>query len=114
MTRPDSSDYCQLFLRDTPLLDVRAPIEFDRGAFPLATNIPLLDDQQREDIGKRYKDAGQDEAIQLGLRLATDEIREQRLQAWRAFCEANSRDISTVFVVVCAHAPRSSGWLIPV
>ena len=85
----DSSDYRELFIQGTPLLDVRAPVEFTQGAFPNATNIPLLDDQQRETIGKRYKSAGQDEAIRLGLELATDEIRAQRLQAWRSFCEAN-------------------------
>ena len=84
---PDNSrDYGRLFLEDVPLLDVRAPVEFDRGAFPQATNIPLLDDRQREIIGKRYKDAGQDEAIRLGLELATDEIRAERLQAWQAYC----------------------------
>ena len=75
MTSADSSDYRQLFLQDTPLLDVRAPVEFIKGAFPNATNRPILDDQQREIIGKRYKNAGQDEAIRLGLKLATDEVR---------------------------------------
>jgi len=85
----DSCDYRQIFLQDTPLLDVRAPVEFDKGAFPHSTNIPLLDDQQREDIGKRYKNAGQDEAIRLGLELATDDIRAQRLAAWRAYCEVH-------------------------
>jgi tRNA 2-selenouridine synthase len=85
----DSSDYRELFVQDTPLLDVRAPVEFAQGAFPHATNIPLLDDQQRETIGKRYKNAGQDEAIRLGLELATDEIRAQRLQDWHSFCEVN-------------------------
>jgi tRNA 2-selenouridine synthase len=85
----DCTDYRGLFIQDTPLLDVRAPVEFVKGAFPNATNIPLLDDQQREIIGKRYKDAGQDEAVRLGLKLATDEIRAQRLQDWQAFCEAN-------------------------
>ena len=89
MTRADSSDYRRLLLEDTPLLDVRAPVEFGKGAFPTATNIPLLDDRQRELIGKRYKNAGQDEAIRLGLELATDDIREQRLRAWRGFCEAH-------------------------
>ena len=85
----DTADYRELFVQDTPLLDVRAPVEFVKGAFPGATNIPLLDDQQREIIGKRYKNAGQDEAIRLGLELATDEIRAQRLESWRSFCEAN-------------------------
>jgi tRNA 2-selenouridine synthase len=89
MTRTDSDHYRELFLQDTPLLDVRAPVEFVRGAFPQATNIAILDDQQREAIGKRYNNAGQDEAIRLGLELATDEVRSHRIQAWRNFCETN-------------------------
>lgn len=80
---PDQFD--TLFLEDRPLLDVRAPVEFAEGAFPSAHNIPLLDDQQRHDIGKRYADAGQDEAIRLGLELATPEIRQHRLDAWQTF-----------------------------
>jgi tRNA 2-selenouridine synthase len=87
--REDSSDYRQLFLQDIPLLDVRAPVEFARGAFPGAVNLPLLDDEQREQIGKRYKNAGQDEAIRLGLELATPQIREQRLRDWCGFSDAH-------------------------
>lgn len=85
MSRPDLEDYSELFLTDIPMMDVRAAIEFNQGAFPTSVNVPLLDDEQREAIGKRYKDAGQDEAIALGLKLATPEIREQRLQQWKAF-----------------------------
>lgn len=87
--RQDTSDYRQLFLEDIPLLDVRAPVEFARGAFPNAVNMPLLDDSQREQIGIRYKYAGQDEAIRLGLELATPEIREKRLEDWNRFSEAH-------------------------
>jgi tRNA 2-selenouridine synthase len=87
MSRPDLEDYSELFLKDIPMMDVRAPIEFNQGAFPGSVNVPLLNDEQREAIGKRYKDAGQDEAIELGLKLATPEIREQRLQAWKAFVD---------------------------
>jgi tRNA 2-selenouridine synthase len=89
MARADSTDYHQLFIDDIPLLDVRAPVEFGKGAFPNATNIPILDDEQREMIGKRYKSAGQDEAIRLGLELATEEIRNARLQSWQDFCQSN-------------------------
>ncbi len=85
----DTSDYRRLFLQDVPLLDVRAPVEFERGAFPMATSIPLLDDEQREQIGIRYKHAGQEEAIRLGLDLATPEIRARRLQQWLEFREKN-------------------------
>jgi len=87
--RDDTNDYRQLFLNDVPLMDVRAPVEFSQGAFPTATNIPLLDDQQREQIGIRYKDDGQEEAIRLGLELATPDIRSQRLEAWTAYCNQN-------------------------
>ena len=89
MTRSNTDDYLQLFLNDVPMMDVRAPVEFDKGAFPNTRNVPLLDDRQRELIGTRYKDAGQDEAIKLGLELMTPEIREQRLQDWSSFTRAN-------------------------
>ena len=87
--REDTDDYRQLFLQDIPLLDVRAPVEFARGAFPSATNLPLLDDLQREQIGIRYKNAGQDEAIRLGLKLATPEIRAERLRGWLGFSDSH-------------------------
>jgi len=32
--RPDTDDYLELFVNDIPLMDVRAPIEFDRGGEP--------------------------------------------------------------------------------
>jgi len=85
---PNNTDqYLDLFLNDIPLMDVRAPVEYDQGAFPNTQNIPLLDNEQRDMIGKQYKDAGQDEAIKLGLKLATPEIRAQRLADWKAFVE---------------------------
>lgn len=86
MHLPDPvTDYASLFLRDVPMMDVRAPVEFSQGAFPNATNVPLLDDAQRELIGTEYKQSGQDAAIALGLQLATPQIRAQRLADWQAF-----------------------------
>ncbi len=81
----NSDDYQSIFINDVPLMDVRAPVEFAKGAFPNTLNVPLLDDDQREAIGKRYKDAGQDEAIKLGLELFTPEIRQHRLAEWQQF-----------------------------
>ncbi len=88
--REDIDNYLAIFLNDTPLMDVRAPIEFEKGAFPTSTNVPLLDDQQREEIGIRYKDAGEQEAIQLGLKLATPDIRQQRLATWLNYCREHN------------------------
>ncbi|PVZ69642.1 tRNA 2-selenouridine(34) synthase MnmH [Pelagibaculum spongiae] len=84
-----ASDYQSLFVNDVPLMDVRAPIEFEKGSFPNATNCMLLDDLQREKIGTEFKQQGQDAAVDLGEQLATSEIRQQRLDSWLAFHQQN-------------------------
>lgn len=78
-----------LFLNSTPLLDVRAPIEYQKGALPNAVNIPLLDDEQRHRIGICYKEHGQEKAIQLGMQIFTVEKRERRVKSWRTFTDQN-------------------------
>jgi tRNA 2-selenouridine synthase len=83
----DTDDYLKIFLNDTPLMDVRAPVEYHKGAFPTSVNEPLLDDEQRAEVGTRYKNAGQDEAIELGLQLATPQIRAQRIANWKRFAK---------------------------
>ena len=87
--RSDTSDFLSLFLNNTPLMDVRAPIEAIKGSFPCSTNHPLLDNQQRHAIGIRYKEQGEQAAIQLGLDLATPYIRSQRYKQWISFCDQN-------------------------
>lgn len=83
----DTDNFQDIFINDVPMMDVRAPVEFNNGAFPHTINVPLLDDKQREEVGKKYKDAGQDEAIALGLKLSTPEMREQRLSNWKKFVQ---------------------------
>jgi tRNA 2-selenouridine synthase len=87
MTQELNSDYTDLFLRDVPLLDVRAPVEFAQGAFPRASNLPLLDDAERHEVGLRYKQQGQPAAIELGQVLVGGAVRETRMQGWLDWCE---------------------------
>ncbi|WBA80367.1 tRNA 2-selenouridine(34) synthase MnmH [Endozoicomonas sp. GU-1] len=82
--RANTEDFLSIFLQDIPLMDVRAPVEFAKGSFPLAINIPILDNHQRELIGTCYKEEGPEAAVTLGYRLATDDIRAQRLEAWQS------------------------------
>lgn len=89
MAEPVIDDLQALFRGQTPLLDVRAPVEFERGSFPGAHNLPLLDNDQREAVGKRYKEAGQSEAIALGESIATPAFRERCIENWRAYLENN-------------------------
>ncbi|MCB1664365.1 MAG: tRNA 2-selenouridine(34) synthase MnmH [Pseudomonadales bacterium] len=85
----DHSALYERLLRDQiPLLDVRAPVEFHKGAFPCAHNIPLLNDEERTAIGTRYKQAGQDAAIALGHQLVSGSIKDTRLQAWKQWLQA--------------------------
>ena len=87
MDLPQTDDYRSILLSDTPLLDVRAPVEFNQGAFPCTENFPLINDQEREAIGICYKKQGQDEAIKLGHELVRDEVKSSRVKHWQDFFE---------------------------
>ena len=89
MNYPLISDYRKLLLNNTPMVDVRAPIEFITGALPSAVNLPLMIDEERHQVGIRYKNNGQQSAIDLGNKLVTGDIKEQRVQAWQTFMATN-------------------------
>ncbi len=78
-----SNEFKRIILDRIPLVDVRAPIEFERGAFPTAVNLPLMNDEERRLVGICYKEKGQEAAIKLGYQLVSDEIRAQRIEAWK-------------------------------
>lgn len=79
------TDFKQIFIRDLPLIDLRAPIEFARGSFPSAVSIPLMNDDERQQVGLCYKEKGQQAAIDLGHQLVSGSVKQQRLDLWRAF-----------------------------
>lgn len=79
---PTFANYRSLVLDQRPLIDVRAPVEFAKGAFPYAVNLPLMDDGERHRVGKCYKEQGRDEAVKLGYALVSGAKKEQRIQAW--------------------------------
>jgi tRNA 2-selenouridine synthase len=74
-----------LFLLDVPLLDVRAPVEFAKGAFPGAVNLPLMNDTERQQVGTCYKQRGQEAAIALGHQLVCGQTKADRIAAWHHF-----------------------------
>lgn len=94
---PQIDDYRSLFLNDVAMLDVRAPVEYQQGAFPHTDNQPLMNDQEREEIGIRYKELGQDEAIKLGHALVQGEIKEQRVQGWEDFFQQHPEGVLYCF-----------------
>ena len=44
-------NFLEIFKSNTPLLDVRAPIEFLEGSFPHAYNFPIMSISERHQIG---------------------------------------------------------------
>ncbi|MBL4838459.1 MAG: tRNA 2-selenouridine(34) synthase MnmH [Kordiimonadaceae bacterium] len=83
--RDDTVDYRKLLLSDTPMVDVRAPVEFKKGSVPGALNLPLMSDSERETVGIAYKTDGQDVAIETGHSLVQGAVKEARVAAWAAF-----------------------------
>ena len=76
-----------LLANDVPLIDLRAPAEFARGAFPSAVNRPLLTDDERAEIGTLHKRRGRDAAIRRGHELVAGEVRDARIKSWTDFLD---------------------------
>jgi tRNA 2-selenouridine synthase len=89
MNRVNSKDYRQIFLTDAPMIDLRAPCEFEQGAFPHAINLPLMSDDERMQVGICYKKNGQDSAIALGHQLVCGEVKQTRINAWKQFAQSH-------------------------
>ena len=87
--RSNTEDFQALFVSGVPLMDVRAPVEFARGAFPGAVNLPLMNDIERQKVGTCYKQNGQDAAIALGHQLVCGQVKAQRVVAWADFARAH-------------------------
>jgi len=80
-----SNDFKSIILNHTPLIDVRSPIEFVKGAFPYSVNLPLMSDEERHRVGICYKELGNKKAIELGHKLVSGQNRESRIDSWSDF-----------------------------
>ena len=84
-----SSDFKSIVLNNIPLIDVRAPVEFEKGAFPFAKNLPLMSNEERHRVGIVYKQEGHDAAVALGNSLVKGSVKETRVNAWLDFMKGN-------------------------
>lgn len=55
MSLKTTNDFKSIVLNETPLIDVRAPIEFEKEAFIGAVNLPIMNDEERHLVGICYK-----------------------------------------------------------
>lgn len=61
---------------DAVYIDVRSPGEFAKGHIPGAHNVPLLDNDERAQVGTVYKHQGPSAAKRLGLALVAPKLPE--------------------------------------
>lgn len=52
-----------------PVIDVRSPSEFKQGHICGAINLPLFSDEERKEIGIKYKKSGREPSVILGLEI---------------------------------------------
>jgi tRNA 2-selenouridine synthase len=69
MPIPISAKYFLEKSKTTPIIDVRSPAEFEKAHIPGAINIPLFENDERAKVGTKYKQAGKDLAVLLGLEI---------------------------------------------
>lgn len=69
------------------MLDVRAPMEFDQGAIPNSFNLAILNDAERAEVGRTYKQEGGLAATALGHKLVSGERKTARLKAWATYLD---------------------------
>ncbi len=74
-------------------IDVRSEGEVRDGAIPSFTNIPILNDDERHQVGLCYKQSGQSAAIALGHRLV-DPRKDHLIEKWCTYL--NSADVAVV------------------
>lgn len=86
-----TANFKNIVLNEIPLIDVRAPIEFVKGAFIGSVNLPIMNDEERHLVGICYKEKGNEEATKLGHKLVSGEIKESRLNGWKDFIDKNPK-----------------------
>ena len=69
----------------SPFLDVRSPIEYAKGKIPNSVNLPILEDAERESVGKAYKQHGEKIAVEMGHNLVSGQVKLSRIQAWKNY-----------------------------
>ncbi len=62
-------DYHDILKNHLPVIDVRSPDEYIKGAIPSAINLPILNNDERQQVGTCYKNQGPRAAIELGQKL---------------------------------------------
>lgn len=97
MVTQTCNEFKRIIIEELPMIDVRAPIEFNKGAFLTSVNLPLMDDEERHLVGLCYKEKGHAAAVKLGHELVCGDVRENRLKAWSNYLSQHPNSIIYCF-----------------
>ncbi len=92
-----TGDFHRIVVENIPLIDVRAPVEYNAGAFPGAVNLPLMDDEDRHLVGLCYKQHGKEAAFALAFKRVSGSIKDQRVSSWQRYFQDNPNAIIYCF-----------------
>jgi len=92
-----AAQFKALLLNNVPMMDMRAPIEFKKGAFPNTVSLPLMTDSERQKVGTCYKRDGKEAAITLGHQLVRGKTKKQRMALWLEFANQHPDGILYCF-----------------
>ncbi|MGE4262707.1 tRNA 2-selenouridine(34) synthase MnmH [Shewanella sp.] len=102
--------YREIFLNDRPLIDLRAPVEFAKGAFPSSNNLPLMTDDERQQVGTCYQHHGPSAALALGHQLVNGATKAARVETWLQFYQQHP-DLYLYCFRGGMRSQISQGWL---
>ncbi|OFZ31237.1 MAG: tRNA 2-selenouridine(34) synthase MnmH [Bdellovibrionales bacterium RIFCSPHIGHO2_01_FULL_40_29] len=91
------SEFKTHLIQGLPVIDVRAPVEFEQGSIPGSVNLPVLSDQERHEVGLCYKTQGQEAAIALGYRIVSGKNLEIKTQNWLSYIQSHPEALITCF-----------------
>ena len=107
--------------RGAALVDVRSPVEYERGRVPGAVNVPLFENDVRARVGLLYKTKGRGEAMVAGMDAVAPRL-EDIVRAAAEACastsaasgEGDGEACADVYVMCFRGGMRSScvGWLL--
>lgn len=90
-----------------PVVDVRAPIEFQKGHIPGAINLPLFDDGQRAEVGTIYRNQGRSDSVLRGLEIVGPKMSDLA----DSLLQISSGDTVLIHCWRGGMRSRSVGWL---
>lgn len=98
-------DHSQLVEEEMYLIDVRSPKEFNEFHIPSSINIPILSNEEREEVGKMYKKIGPERAKERGIEIFSKKL-PTFYQQWKDLEKMSPPDKQ--FVIICARGRMRS------